>query len=299
MNDQPKGRTIPKQKLQIVNVEMDVPYSQGTKQLDRVHAVNVSLPEGDPLAGKTLRHTVFNGDLKTFIRGKTTITADVEERPRPESEYGPDRTIVQAYDDQGNPVSRKQGGGGGGYQRRSLEDDLALEAFKRVSIEGQSMANQVGALVLAVANGAKLEGVGLDVETFKRLEAKYWQAVEKGLDNYLKEPLAEILKKFPAVGSPPKAPGNAQDGQGTAERPAAVKKDAPPPGDPLKNVGDLLTRASKLKPPVKPEELYAALKVNGPTEIKDLPAAWLTACSVSEKKKTAKPLAPAPEKLFE
>ncbi len=294
MNEKPKGTTLSKQRLGIDNVEIDVPYSQGTKQLDRIHAANLSLPEGDPLAGKVLRFTVFNGELKTFIRGKKEVVADVEERPRPDSEYGPDRTIVQVYDDQGQPVSRKQPGGGGGGWKRSLEDDLALEAVKRVSIEGQTAVAQVGALVLAIVQGAKLEGVGLDLDTFKRVEAKYWKAVEKGLDNFLAAPKTQPR---PAPG-PGTTSSKAQDGQGAAQKPAQVSTgQATEQAPEFKNIGQVFTAAGKLKPPVTSAELLKAFSAKEPSQL-DLKATWKKAQEISAGKK--KPADPNdPEGLFQ
>jgi hypothetical protein len=296
MNDKPKGRTLSKQKLEIVHLDMDVPYSQGTKLLDRVQAKNWSLPETDPLYDKALRHTIFKDELKTFIRGKENIVADVEERDRPESEYGPDRTIVQVYDDQGQPVSRPQAKGGGAY-RRPVEDDMKLEAFKRVSIEGQASIIQVGAFLVASIsapepNAVTLEDMNITAEDLKRIVGKYWQAVEKGLDNYLKESLADILKEFPAVGvpRPDTKPGNArqkpQDGQGAAEKPAKVSSAAgPPPPPEFKNIGELLTAAGKLKPPVTRAEILGACQVKEPAQITDLKGAWQKAQVISGAKK--------------
>lgn len=280
MNDKPKGTTLSKQRLGIDNVEIDVPYSQGTKQLDRIHAANLSLPEDNPLHGKPLRFTVFNGELKTFIRGKNSIVADVEERPRPESEYGPDRTIVQVYDDQGQPVSRKQPGGGGGGWKRSLEDDLALEAFKRVSIEGQTAVAQVGERLgdILKVPPAEWPRFGLDEATWKRVLAKYWKAVEKGLDNYL-APTPTVSKPASAPGSPSR---KAQDGQGTAQPPAQVSSDQGKAEAPsFKNFGELLTRANKLSPPVSRAELMGALGLKEGSPAPNLAEAWKKAQAIS------------------
>jgi len=275
MADRPQGTTIPKQRLSITNIEMDVPYSQGTKQLDRVHAVNLSLPEGDPMAGKDLRLTIFNGDLKTFVRGKTNLVADIEERPRPESDYGPDRTIVQVYDDQGQPVSRKQFGGGGGSWKRSLEDDLALEAVKRLSIEGQTAIAQVGGLLTSPAD-LNLEELALDPEIWTRILGKYWKAVEQSLDNFLAKPTQATAAK-PVQ--------RAQDTRQAVQPPAGVSKDNPPPPDPVKHVGDLLTRAAKLVPPVNPAEVAQACQVERADQLTDLEDAWKKVQAYSKKKK--------------
>jgi len=286
-----QGTTIPKQQLSITNIEMDVPYSQGTKQLDRVHAVNLSLPEGDPLAGKDIRLTIFNGDLKTFVRGKANIVADIEERPRPGRDYGPDRTIVQIYDGQGQPVSKKQFGGGGGWKGRSLEDDLALENVKRRSIEGQTAIAQVG---LALTCTTPLEGddLGTDEETWKRILAKYWRAVEKSLDNFLDEP--QSAKRNTTTTR--KAPGNAPGQQQAAATTESVSKDAPPPppagkrpSDPLpdrvKNVGDLLTRANKVG--VNPALAAEILGVQEVREVINLDGSWKLIQAFAAKNKKA------------
>jgi len=293
MADRPKGTTLSKQRLQLDHFELDVPYSQGTKQLDRVQAVNLSLPEGDPLANKPLRMTIFNQELKTFVRGKGSIIADVEERPRPESDYGPDRTIVQVYDDQGQPVSRKQPGGGGGSWKRSLEDDLALEGVKRLSIEGQTAIAQVGNL-LTCQSDVNLEELALDPETWARILGKYWKAVEQSLDNFLAGPTKTTAAK-PAQATAAK-PDQRPPGQRQAAPPSAeVSKDPPPPANPVKHVGDLLTRAGKLVPPVNPAEVATACGVTRPDELKDLEAAWKKVQAYSKKK--ANPSDPEWDKL--
>lgn len=278
---------FPKQQLEIVQVQEPKSYSSGTKFLLPVMAKNLSLAEGDPGRGKSWKYTVFNQALQDHIKPLEVgarFLCDIEERERPDSEYGPDRNIVQIYID-GKPVSTKTGGGGGGWKGRSLEDDLALEAVKRRSIEGQTSVAQVGSLVLAVVQGASMEGVGIDAEVFKRLEGKYWQAVERGLDNYL--------------ATPPKRDQRAQDKQGKGSKAAAVVShdiDNPPVPikDPIKHVGDLLTRAKDLKPPVTRDELCVAVNVNDPKEIKDLEAAWKTAQELSVSKAGKEG-----EKLFE
>lgn len=269
MNDKPKGTTLSKQNLAITNMEVDVLYSQGKKQLDRLQAVNLSLPEDSPLAGKPLRMTIFNAELKTYVRGKTDIIADIEERLREDSEYGPDRTIVQVYDEKGQPVSRKQPGGGGGNYRRSLEDDLELEGVKRLSIEGQTAIAQVGT-VLTCPTPVPGEDLGIDEASWKRILAKYWRAVEKGLDNYLAAPPpSQAAKPTQAAASKPdqKPPG----GQQAAPKSDKVK-DQPTAADPVKHVGDLLTRANKIH--MTPTDVSILCEVNRPDEITDLDKAW-------------------------
>ncbi len=285
MNDKPKGTTFPKQQLEIVKYEADISYGTVGKTLDRVQAKNLSLQEGDPLFGKSLRHTIFNGDLKAHLcklEVGSRFLADVEERDRPDKpDYGPDRTIVQVYID-GKPISQKKGGGGYGKSpeivRLEHELDLELEGVKRRSIEGQTAVAQVGT-VLTCPTPIPGEDLGIDEDGWKRILGKYWQAVEKGLDNYLTDPPKTQVAKPPQE-KPPKAAQKPQDGQGKAEKPAAVSTDE----EPIKHAGDLLTRALKLKPPVTRDELMVALAVNDPKNITDLAAAWKTALEISASK---------------
>jgi hypothetical protein len=303
MNEPQKPKFIPKQRLEIANVELDVKYAEGTKFLDRIFVQNLSLVEGDPLAGKNIRMTIFRDELKTFVRGKTVIIADIEEKERPGSQYGPDRTIVQVYDEQGEPVlKKKQGGGGGGYQRRSLEDDITLEMVKRVSIEGQTSIAQVGAAMIA---NVISPNAGLTEEDWKRIFEKYWRAVEKGLDNYLAEsplkvfqqnasfgPVKQNVQK-PAMARPSNPTVTPLKGQQPPAKAAPVAKATPAPAAmpaPIQHVGDLLTRSAKLNPPVSREILCVALNVNDPKEIKDLELAWQTAQQISASKSKNKPV---------
>jgi len=267
---------FPKQQLEIVQVQEPKSYSGGSKFLLPVMAKNLSLQEGDPGRGKSWKYTVFNQALQDHIKPLevgTRFLCDIEERERPDSEYGPDRNIVQIYVD-GKPVSQKTGGGGGGWKGRSLEEDLVLEGVKRRSIEGQHMASQVGALLLCdrpldkekFLTFGENTGLGISEEDLKRIVGKYWQAVEKGLDNYLAQPKPQE----PA----PKRDQRAQDTKQAAEKTEKVSKDAPPTTDPIKHVGDLLTRAGKLKPPVNPAEVATACGVTRTEEIKDLEECW-------------------------
>lgn len=261
---------FPKQQLEIVQVQDPKPYSSGTKFLLPVMAKNLSLQEGDPGHGKAWKYTVFNADLKEYIlklEVGARFLADLEERERPDSEYGPDRNIVQIYVD-GKPVSQKTGGGGG-WRGRSLEDDLVLEHVKRRSIEGQTAIAQVG-LALTCPTPIPAEALGIDGEGWFRILGKYWQAVEKSLDNFL--------------ANPPKPVQKPQDKQGKAETSETVGNDSTPITDPIKHVGDLLTRAGKLKPPIARDELCVGLNINDPKEIKDLEAAWKTAQELSATK---------------
>jgi len=268
MSEKPQTKQLSKQRLAIQHMELDVPYSQGTKFLDRVQAVNMSLPDGDPLTGKPLRMTIFNKAVKDFVRGKTDIVADVEERTRPDSEYAPDRTIVQVYEDNGEPVSKKQGGG----YRRSLEDDLALEAVKRRSIEGQTAVAQVGALLMG--KDVDGESLGIDEDTWFRILGKYWKAVEKGLDNYLEgtTPVAPIPR--PLQGGPDnagKAVQKTQGGQQGGLLPEKVSEDGDVNEAPVKHVGDLLTRANNIG--VSRAEVTEVLGMEA-KDVGDLNEAW-------------------------
>lgn len=280
MNDQPKGTIFPKQQLEIVTYEGDVPYAGGMKHLDRMTAKNLSLQHDDPLYGKPIRHTIFNGDLKAalcVLEVGTRFVADVEERPRPETEYGPDRTIVQVYVD-GDPVSKKKPGGGGGYGGKSPEIvrlEHALE-MERVAVE------QVGN-VLTCDTPIPGEDLGIDEASWKRLLAKYWTAVEKGLDNFQ----ATATTPAATAAKPRQRP---QDKPQLAEKPAAEGNDPPLKTDPIKHVGDLLTRASKLDPPVTREDLVVFLALNNTDEIKDLEGAWKVALEIRASKASAVPV---------
>lgn len=289
MADRPKGTTFPKQQLDIVKYEADVPYGNQGKALDRINAKNLSLAEGDPLIGKTLRYTVFNPDLKTFLRGQgegTRVFCDIEERDRPDSEYGPDRTVVQAYQD-GQPVSQRKGGGGYSQSpetiRLKADLDLVLEGVKRLSIEGQTAIAQVGT-ILTSPTPVPGEDLGIDEEGWNRILAKYWQAVEKSLDNFLAD-VPKTQAKKPTDDKPTKTRQRPQDNQQAPSKPAAVSTDKPPVGDPIKHVGDLLTRALNLDPPVTREDLLVALGKKDPSEfMADLEGAWKTAQEISASK---------------
>jgi hypothetical protein len=267
-----QGRIIPKQQIEIVKYEAEIPYSQGTKKLDRIFGKNLSLAEGDPLIGQTLRLTIFNADLKEYLAGKPEgfrFLADIEERDRPDTQYGPDRTIVQVYN-QGEPVSKKKqggGGGGGGYRGRSLEEDIALENVKRRSIEGQTSVAQVGEWL---RNPNALTNT-LSKEQCDRIVGKYWKAVERGLDNYLADPSVRPTTKPPAD-SASKTTQRSQEGQGGASKPAAAPIVQKTPVDPVKNLGDLLTRAKKKG--YMPADVARILGIAECRDIVDLNDAW-------------------------
>jgi len=271
------NRVYPKQQLEIVQVQDEKSYGNAGKKLLPVMAKNLSLLEGDPLRGKSMKFTVFNQDLQTWLCTKeigTRFLCDIEERDRPDSEYGPDRNIVQIYVNN-QPVSQKKGGGGGGYRGRTLEEDLILEAVKRRSNEGQTAIAQVGN-ALTCPTPIPGEDLGIDEEGWARILGKYWQAVEKSLDAFLAQPKGTE----PAPGPDQRAQGANPEGAKTDQ----VPKGKTPASDPIKHVGDLLTRCLKLKPPIARDELCVGLNINDQKEITDLEAAWKTAQQLSATK---------------
>ncbi len=270
-----KGHIFPKQQIEIVQVLEPKGYGTAGKELLPVMAKNLSLQEGDPGHGKSWKYTVFNQSLQDHIKPLEVgarFLCDLEERDRPESEYGPDRNIIQIYVD-GKPVSQKKGGAGGGWRGRSLEDDLVLENVKRRSIEGQTAIAQVGT-VLTCPTPVPGEDLGIDEEVWKRILGKYWQAVEKSLDNFLAQPKAQ--------GPMPEPDQRAQGRQGKAAKTDKVSKDQPPIMDPIKHVGDLFGRAQKLEPPITRADLVIAMNVQDVSEITDLEAAWEIAQEISK-----------------
>ena len=264
-----KGTVYAKQQLEIVHTHEEKPYGTFGKTLLPIEAKNLSLPEGDPLCDKPLRYVIFNQDLKTFIQGllpTTRFLVDIEERERPETEYGPDRNIIQIYQD-GKPVSVKKSSGYGKSPeivRLEHELDLELEAMKRRSIEGQTAVAQVGNVLTSQIPIAG-EDLGINQEGFTRVLGKYWQAMESSLDNYL----AATPKRDPL----------SQEKQQEAQKAAVVSNNKPQTV--IKHVGDLFTRAQKLDPPILRADLIVALSVNDPSEITDLEAAWNLAQKMS------------------
>ena len=261
---------MPKQQLEIVQVQEAKGYAGGSKFLLPVMAKNLSLPEGDPMVGKGLKYTVFTQDLQDHIKGLEVgarFLADIEERPRPESDFGPDRNIVQIYVE-GQPVSKKKpGGGGGGYRGRSLEEDLVLEGVKRRSIEGQTAMAQVGN-ALTCPTPIPGEDLGLEVEAWSRILGKYWQAVERSLDTFLSGTSG-------AGQTPPEARQTTQDANPGDQKGNKVSKPPPPPlAKAIEHVGDFMTRCSHLDPPISRAEVCTIFSVKDPAEIKDLNAAW-------------------------
>lgn len=257
-------KTFPKQQLEIVQVQEVKSYSGGAKFLLPVMAKNLSLDEKDPLRDKPLKYTVFNQELQDHIKPLAVgarFLSDIEERDRPDSEFGPDRNIVQIYVD-GKPVSKKAGGGG--YRGRTLEEDIILENLKRRSADGQTAITQVG-LALTCPTPIPGEDLGIDEEDWSRIVGKYWQAVEKSLDNFLAEPTG---------GPMPEARQRPQDKQENADKPAAVSKDPPPPSGKVQHVGDFMTRCKNMDPPLSRTDICTIFSVKDPAEIPDLDAAW-------------------------
>jgi hypothetical protein len=285
-NGSKTGHVFPKQQLEIVQAPTEKPYGTSGKTLVTLNAKNNSLFEGDPLIGKALKYTAFNISLKAYIlklKVGTCFLADIEERDRPNSEYGPDRNIIQIYVEN-KPISVKKGSGGG--FRRSLEDDLALEAVKRRSIEGQTAVAQVGNF-LTCPTPIEFDDLEISKEDWTRILRKYWKAIEKSLDNYLD--LKTEYLDVTTFGGPkatyavlPTAHEDAQGKRQAAAPPAIVSDDTLPTSDPIKHAGDLLTRALKLKPPVTREDLCVAFGINDPSEIADLESAWEAAQELSE-----------------
>lgn len=280
-------RTLSKRNLELVTVLTPKTYGpDGKKTLFKFGAVDQDLPEGHAMAGKPLPFTVFNVSLSNHLNALEKgafFVADYEIQQRPGTEYGPDFTVVQIYVD-GAPVSQRQRGGGSYRSPESirLEYELkaALQAIERRSIEGQTGVKEIGQLLHWIVQGNTLEGCGIDVATFQRLQGKYWQAVEKMVDNFL-----ENRNQTAPTGQ--KAPDSPQDAKPGSKRAAPVSKDPEKPPDAseaapgptagkptFENVGQLLTAAAKLDPPVTRAEVMEICSVNDPKEIGDLDEAW-------------------------
>ncbi len=279
---------LSKRNLYLVAVMEPKPYGNKTPQktLLPFTAKDLSLEHGTALVDKPLRFVAFHESLQTFVKGlapNAIFSVDYEEKAREDNpDYPPDRTIVQIYKADGSPVYVDQNrgggfqgkGGGGSYGRtpESVRLEYSLKAqienMTRVSIEGQTAVAQAGALILAIAQGAKAEGIGIDLVAFKRIETKYWQAVEKGLD-------ALIAAKPLVITTPPAA------APAGSSAPAQVKAPAWPA---LKNAGELMTRAAKYKIPSN--ETLAIIGVKQATEIKNFDIAW---AKIATEKKIAPP----------
>lgn len=238
-----QGKLIPKRKLEMVKVLEEKGYGSDGKTLQPVMAADHSLPEDSPMWGKPIKFVIFNPTLRTHVTaiepGKF-FTADYEERERPGSEYGPDRTIVQVYDDKGEPISKK-GGNKGSYGKSpdtiKLEYALRaeLEKVKHISIEGQNaLTNLVALLSSPISSEDKYWDLAMDT-----IKAKIERYMANNLD------LADIFRQMPTFGRPePQNP-----------TPAATKSESSPIKDEgkgklptdieIKNVGQLFTMAQE------------------------------------------------------
>lgn len=269
-------RTLSKRNLELVTAVTEVKYGpEGAKTLWKFGAVDRSLPEEHGRAGKPIGFATFSQSIKEHLEGLdkgTVFVGDYEIKPRPDKpEFGPDITVIQVWVN-GKPIYQKsQGPGRGGG--RSLADDLALEAVKRRSIEAQNALGQVTALIphLRPADATLVGMEGPD--ELKRITGKFWRVVEMMLDNYLNGP-------GPAA-TPQKPPEKSrQPLQWTRTSEAAPADPAPSPAAsekaaaPVKNIGDLLTRASKLKPSITPPQVLAILGIEATDQIDDLDVAW-------------------------
>ena len=263
-------KIFPKQQIEIVKVLEPKGYGTAGKEVLPVMAKNLSLHEGDPLIGKSVRYAVFNQDLQGHIKPLPVgarFLCDIEERERPDSQYGPDRNIVQIYV-QGEPVSKKNPGGGG-WKGRSLEDDLVLEAVKRRSIEGQTAMAQVGEFLRSKGLPVINESGEFD-PLMQRIYDKYWQAVEKSLDNFLAQLQTQVAK--PTTTTSPKPADKLQDKQQAVAKTEAITNDKPPVVDPVKHVGDLLTRANRKG--LNPAQVAEIVGVVDVKDVGDLNKAW-------------------------
>lgn len=272
MTTDTEKRTLAKRKLELTAPVTPKPYGpDGAKTLWKFGAIDRSLPEDHARAGKAIGFTTFSVSLKDHLEGLTQgaiFVGDYEVKPRPDSDYGPDITLIQIWAD-GKPVHQKGGGGGRGGYGRSLADDLALEAVKRRSIEAQTAVIQVGEMMRSEHPSM----ADLSPPDAFRIQGKFWNIVERMLDNYLN-------------GSGPaptgqKAPQTQPEGRQRAPASKATPSDPTPQpaasdtaDEPVKNVGDLLTRAHNLKPPMTPQQVLDALQIGAFDGIEDLNRAW-------------------------
>ncbi len=262
MSEKPEPKFLPKQQLEITKYEADIPYGTAGKTLDRAHAKNLSLPDDSPFSGKPIRMTVFNGELKTYLHGQgegAVITADVKETPRPDTPYGPDFTIVQVYDDQGQPVSQKRRSGGG-WGKSPQEAAMAME---RRSIEAQTAFNGIIALMASAPEDEDLKAV------YKK--ALRWA------NNRLDDTMTPWV--MPVAATPPT--GQALSSTSHKQAPPVAEDTNAFLNSPIKHRGDLFKRASMLKPPLTPDDLVVNLELNKPEDITDLEAAWKMAQQIS------------------
>jgi hypothetical protein len=286
------GTLFSKQQLEIIKYQGDIKYGppENNKSLDRVIAKNLSLAQDDPLYGREINHTIFKESLKEFLSSQKAgfrFIADVEETERLDKpEMGPNRTIIQVYDN-GQPIAKSFKGGG--FQGRNpeiikLEYSLKAEIAQneRVSAEGRLAIEQVGKLL-----ERKEVPEFLSLEDLKKMVVKYYRYLDKSIDALLAlqplemKPSAQNLIGNTKQNSVEK-PQNKQEPPDSAE---AVSNDQKP-DKPLEfqNVGQLFTAASKLKPPVTRAEILRIEKVTDPSDIKNLADAYRRAVDVIKAK---------------
>jgi hypothetical protein len=136
---------------------------------------------------------------------------------------------------------------------------LELARQKRIDMQAEFALDQVG---------QNLRSGIVPVEMERRF--KYWQALDKMLDAY--------LDKKPAPALEVKTPEPATKAKSTLE----VKTS--PVENKFVNIGQVLTKALKLVPPVNPHELTQALG-GELKDITDYDAAWQKAQEISAQKK--------------
>ena len=241
-------KKLSKRNLEIIEVRPEKEFGQDGKKLLPLMARDLSLPQDDPLSGKGIDFVIFISALKDYMTSTPTkvIIVDYEERPNKNPEYGPNRSIQQIYVN-GEPVSRKKQGWGKSAEIVRLENEL-----KARSIEATVAVKEIGLLIREASTNGQV--IDPNDKRLNRIIDKYWQTVELMLDNYTKPPVKRTER-------PP------------ARQPA---KTASPDEGLIKNAGDLLTRASKLNPPVSTAEILSMFSVNKVTDITDLDKAWET-----------------------
>jgi hypothetical protein len=287
MTTDTEKRTLSKRQLELTAPITAKTYGpEGAKTLWKFGAVDRSLPEGHPRVGKAIGFTTFNTSLKDHLEGLemgAAFVGDYEVKPRPDKpEYGPDITLIQIYVDD-KPVSQKKDrGGGGGYRGRSLEEDLALERIKRVSIEGQNGVGHVIAVIAAGPEAAKNASVYFGTERWTAIVDRAAAVLERQLDGYLNGSGPAATPQKPPD-TPPADRQRARKSEAAPPDPKPQPATSDGPGTPgvevgmeIRTVGDLFTAAGKLKPPISREGVLELCGVSQPTQIQNLNYAWAT-----------------------